>query len=115
MKAAVIGWDEGESRCAVPATLENISMSGCLLKCSRKPSREPGDPIYFKSTCLGEGDWIAGELIAADKPFLRKCIIRIRFLSPLPFLLFKLLVYGPEGTDLQSLMRPDYESDQFWR
>src|SRR5271157_68468 len=115
MKGAVVGWGEGESRSVFPATLENISMSGCLLKSSCKPSLEPGDRIYFRSTCLDEGEWIAGELVAAVKPFLRKCVIRIRFVSPLPFLLFKLLVYGSEGIDLQSLRRPDYESDQFWR
>ena len=118
MKAAVVGWGEGESRSIFPATLENVSMSGCLLKSACKPGLEPGDRIYFKSACPDEGDegeWIAGELIAAVKPFLRKCLIRVRFVSPLPFLLFKLLVYGPEGIDLQSLRRPDYESDQFWR
>lgn len=115
MKAAEVGWGEGESRSVFPATLENVSMSGCLLKCSCKPSLQPGDRIYFRSTCLDEEHWIAGELVKAAKPFLQKCLIRIRFASPLPFLLFKLLVYGPEGIDLQSLARPHYESDQFWR
>jgi hypothetical protein len=115
MKAAVVGWDEGGSRSVSPATLDSISMSGCLLKCSLKPRLEPGDRIYFKSKCLDEREWIAGTLASAVKPFLRKCLIRVRFLSPLPFLMFKLLVYGPAGIDLESQRRPDYESDQLWR
>ena len=115
MKEAEVGWGEGESRTVFPATLENVSMSGCLLKCSCKPSLEPGGPIYFKSSYADNGVWIAGELVSAVKPFLRKCLVRMCFVSPLPFPLFKLLVYGPEGIDLQSLERPDYESDQFWR
>ena len=40
---------------------------------------------------------------------------RIRFVSVLPFQTFKMLVYGLDGIDPESIPRPEHETDQWWR
>jgi len=115
MKAAVLGWDEGGSRIELPVVLENISMQSCLVKSPLGPAAKPGQPVWFKAPDVDSAKWIKGVLVSAVKPFLREYAIRIRFLEPLPFQTFKLLVYGPEEVDLDLKDRPAYETDQFWR
>ena len=56
-----------------------------------------------------------GIVVSALKPFMGKCSIRVRFLSPLSYNTFKMLVYGKEGIDMNQRDRPEYENDQFWR
>jgi len=95
--------------------LENVSMQGCLVKARRGPRVHPGESVWLKALGNVTTPVIEGIVVSAVKPFLGKCAIRIRFLAPLPYQTFKMLVYGSEGIDLNLRDRPDYENDQYWR
>jgi hypothetical protein len=95
--------------------LENVSMQGCLVKSRRDPGVRPGESVQLKALGDITTPMIDGMVISAVKPFFGKCAIRIRFLVPLPYQTFKMLVYGLEGIDMNLRDRPDYENDQYWR
>jgi hypothetical protein len=112
---AVLSWDIGGSPVEYPVELENISMRGCLVRSRKLLSAQPGQAVRIALEDLESAAPIQGMLVSAVKPFLRRQIIRVRFVDPLPFLAFKMLVYGPEALDLEQRERPDHETDQFWR
>jgi hypothetical protein len=114
-KAMILSLIESGSAVERSLELENVSMQGCLVKSRRGPRVQPGERVWLK--VLGDitTPMIDGIVVSAVKPFLGKCSIRIRFLAPLPYQTFKMLVYGSEGIDMNLRDRPDYENDQFWR
>jgi hypothetical protein len=114
-KAMILSLIESGSAVERSIELENVSMQGCLVKSRRGPRVQPGERVWLK--VLGDitTPMIDGIVDSAVKPFLGKCSIRIRFLAPLPYQTFKMLVYGSEGIDMNLRDRPDYENDQFWR
>lgn len=81
----------------------------------RGPRVQPGERVWFRVLGDVTTPVIDGIVVSAVKPFLGKCSIRIRFLAPLPYQTFKMLVYGSEGIDISLRDRPVHESDQFWR
>ncbi len=93
----------------------NISMQGCLVRSRKAPRITPGQAVWLRIEGLDGAGPVEGVVVSSAKPFLRRHSIRIRFAQPLAFLAFKLLVYGPEGRDLDRRDRPAYETDQFWR
>ena len=95
--------------------LENVSMQGCLVKSRRVPRVQPGERVSLKVLGNITIPMIDGIVVSAIKPFLGKCSIRIRFLAPLPYQTFKMLVYGSEDIYTNFKNRMDYENDQFWR
>jgi hypothetical protein len=95
--------------------LENISMQGCIVQSRRCPSMQPGDRVLLKVLGGFASPSIDGIVVSAVKPFLGKRSIRIRFLAPLPYQTFKMLVYGSEGIDMNLRNRPEHELDQFWK
>ena len=114
-KTVILSLIESGSRLDHSVQLENVSMQGCLVKSRRGPWVQPGKRVWLK--VLGDviTPVIDGIVVSAVKPFLGKCSIRIRFLAPLPYQTFKMLVYGSEGIDMNLSDRPDYENDQYWR
>ncbi len=114
-KDVVLSFIESGSQLDHSVHLENVSMQGCLVMSHRGPRVQPGERVWLK--VLGEvtSPVIDGIVVSAVKPFLGKRSIRIRFLAPLPYQTFKMLVYGSEGIDLNLRDRPDYENDQYWR
>src|SRR5271157_5005609 len=104
LKSAVLGWDEDDSRVEIPVELDNVSIQGCLVRSRVRRAPKPGERIWIKSF-----------IVSTVKPFLRNRVIRIRFVSVLPFQTFKMLVYGRDGVDPQSIPRPEHETDQWWR
>lgn len=115
IKSVVLSWIEGGAPVVHSVQLEDISIHGCLVKSSLDPRTQPGERVWLKAPGVNCTPVIDGVVVSAVKPFLRKCSIRIRFLAPLPFQTFKMLVYGSEGIDMNLKDRPDYENDQFWR
>jgi len=95
--------------------LENVSMHGCLVKSRRGPPMEPGERVSLKVLGDVTSPVIDGIVVSSVKPFLGKRSIRIRFLAPLPYQTFKMLVYGTDGIDMNLRDRPEYENDQFWK
>ena len=93
----------------------DISMQGCRVKSRVRPAPKPGEPIWFQAPEANPEEWIEGVLVSTNKPFLRKSTSRIRFLKSLPYQTFKMLVYGPEGQDLERSERPEHEADHIWR
>lgn len=114
-KDAVLGWDEDGSQVEIPVELDNVSIQGCLVRSRVRPAPKPGERIWFKALEMNASGWIEGFIVSTIKPFLRKQVTRIRFVSVLPFQTFKMLVYGPDGVDLESIPRPEHETDQWWR
>jgi len=114
-KAVILSLIESGSQVDHSVELENVSMQGCLVKSRREPRVQPGERVWLKVLGNITIPMIAGIVISAVKPFLGKCSIRIRFLAPLPYQTFKMLVYGSEGIDMNLSDRPVHESNQFWR
>jgi hypothetical protein len=115
MHDAILGWKEDGILVELPVYVEDISSLGCLVKSSCKPVPRPGESIWFKAPKVDSFHWVEGVLIAAGKPFLGECSIRIRFLAPLSYKLFKFLVQGPERTVSRPGPSPAFETDQFWK
>ncbi len=95
--------------------LEDVSMKGCLVVSRRGPRMQPGDRVSLKALGAVASPVIEGIVVSDVKPFLGKRSIRIRFLAPLPYHTFKMLVYGTDGIDLNLRDRPVHENDQFWK
>ncbi len=114
-KDVVLSFVESGSQVDHSVQLENVSMQGCLVKARRGPPVHPGETVWLKALGDFTTPVIEGIVVSAVKPFLGKCAIRIRFLAPLPYQTFKMLVYGSEGIDLNLRDRPEYENDQYWR
>ncbi len=114
-RALILSLIESGSLVDYPIELENVSMQGCLAKSRRGPRVQPGERVWLKSFGNSTTPVIDGIVVSAVKPFLGKCSIRIRFLAPLSYQTFKMLVCGSEGIDMNLRDRPDYENDQYWR
>jgi len=114
-KVLILSLIESGSAVDHSVQLENVSMQGCLVKSRREPRVQPGERVWLKVLGNITIPMIAGIVISVVKPFLGKCSIRIRFLAPLPYQTFKMLVYGSEEIDMNLRNRLDYENDQFWR
>jgi len=114
-KAAILSWIESGPQVDHSVQFESVSMYGCLVKARRGPRVQPGERVWLKALGDISTPAIDGILVSAVKPFLGKCAIRIRFLAPLPYQTFKVLVYGSERIDINVRDRPVHESDQFWR
>jgi len=114
-KAVILSLIESGSQVDHSVELENVSMQGCLVKSRRGPRVQPGERVWLKALGDVTTPVIDGIVVSAVKPFLGKCAIGIRFLAPLPYQTFKMLVYGSEGIDMNLRDRPDYENDQYWR
>jgi hypothetical protein len=114
-RTAVLCIDVQGSRVECPVEIENISMQGCLARSRKVPQIEPGQAVWLQLDGVTRTGPIDGVAVSCVKPFLRRYAIRIRFDEALPFLAFKLLVYGSDGIDLDRRDRPDHETDQFWR
>src|SRR5271157_3809987 len=115
LKSAVLGWDEDDSRVEIPVELDNVSIQGCVVRSRVGWAPKPGERIWFKTSEMNASGWIEGFIVSTVKPFLRTRVIRIRFVSVLPFQTFKMLVYGRDGVDPESIPRPEHETDQWWR
>jgi len=114
-KAAILCWFESGPQVDHFVQFESVSMYGCLVKARRGPRVQPGERVWLKALGDISTPAIDGIVVSAVKPFLGKCAIRIRFLAPLPYQTFKVLVYGSERIDINVRDRPVHESDQFWR
>ena len=114
-KSAVLGWDEDGSRVEIPVELDNVSIQGCLVRSRVPRAPKPGERIWFKTSEMNASEWIEGFIVSTVKPLLRKRVIRIRFVSVLPFQTFKMLVYGADGIDMENIPRPEHETDEWWR
>jgi hypothetical protein len=95
--------------------LENVSMQGCLLTSRLNPGLQRGEKVWLKAFGEISTPVMDGVVVSAVKPLLGKCTIRIRFLAPLSYQTFKMLVYGKEEVDQHVTEQPAYENDQFWR
>jgi len=115
LKSAVLGWDEDGSRVEIPVELDDVSIQGCLVRSRVRRAPKPGERIWFKTSETNASEWIEGVIISTVKPFLRKQVTRIQFVSVLPFQTFKMLVYGRDGVDPESIPRPEHETDQWWQ
>jgi hypothetical protein len=111
----VLGWEKDGSRDELPAFLEDVSIEGCRASSRQLPTARPGEPIWFGLAGSHPAERIKGILVDARKPFLRKCSIRIKFLTPLPYATFKYLVYGPQAGHPKKPELREYETDQFWK
>jgi hypothetical protein len=98
-----------------PASLQNVSLRGCLVKCAQRPLPKRSDPIWFKVPGVVSSDWVEGILIEAKKPFLSTCSIRIKFLEPLSYAAFKYLIYGPDPEWVGRDETFEQKMDQLWR
>ena len=99
----------------LPASLQNVSLHGCLVKCAQRPLPKRSDFIWFKVPGIVSSDWVEGLLIEAKKPFLSTCSIRIKFLEPLSYATFKYLIYGPDPEWVQRDEAFEQEMNQVWK
>jgi hypothetical protein len=99
--------------------LENISIRGCLLRSRRDHGLQPGERVWLKAMGSITTPVMDGIVVSAVKPFLGYCSIRVRFVAPLSYHTFKMLVYGTEGIDANDNSRScpaqEQEQDQIWR
>jgi hypothetical protein len=113
---ASAGWWEDKHFCTARAQMIDISMSGCLMVLARGAKRAVGQPIWLCPLELATADWIEGVVVAAHKPFLGPCSVRMTFLTPFPYESFKKLVYGTQHVDHRAGEdAPEHERDHFWK
>jgi hypothetical protein len=98
-----------------PASLQNVSSHGCLVKCAKCPLINRSNFIWFKVPGVASSDWVEGILIEAKKPFLSTYSIRIEFLEPLSYATFKYLIYGPDPEWVRRDDAFEREMDQVWK
>jgi hypothetical protein len=115
IRDVLIGWQENGNMAEMPASLQNVSLHGCLVKCAKRPLPERSDFIWFKVPDVASSEWIEGILIEAKKPFLSDCSIRIKFLESLSYATFKHLIYGPDPEWVQRDEAFEQEMDQVWK
>jgi hypothetical protein len=115
IKDLILSMMDSCSQVDLPVELQDVSLRGCLITSRSKPRLHCGEKVWLKA--LGEISTpvLEGVVISAVKPFLGKCTIRIRFLAPLSYRTFKMLVYGKEEVDTHIREQTDHESDLFWR
>jgi hypothetical protein len=111
----VLGREQDGAMVETPVCLTDVSLHGCQAKSRSCPVSKLGDFIWFKVPGCTCSDWIEGMLIEARKAFLGHWSIRIQFLSPLPYSVFKYLVYGPEPVRETKRTTPEHETDTLWR
>ena len=111
----MLGWYADGCRVEFPVELVDISLHGCRVMSRRRAIPKPGQPVWLKPAGAGSPAWIAATLVSSVRPFLRKRSTRIRFLDCLRYQTFKMLVYGPDGIDLERIERPEHETDTLWR
>jgi hypothetical protein len=114
IRDVLLGWKENDIFIELPASLEDLSLSGCLATTNHSRVPKAGESIWFKAPASEPGEWAQGIVVSVRKPLLRRCAIRIQFLIPLTYALFRLLVQGPD-TARPDVDRPDFECDHFWK
>ncbi len=94
----------------------DISMAGCLVESASLPTRMEEQAVWLRIRDLSLVDWTEGVIVSAWKPWFRKSRIRIKFVSPLPYVTFGRLVFG-EDYLCQFVERelPEHDRDHFWR
>jgi hypothetical protein len=110
----VLCWESGGVPVEEPVRVVNVSLDGCLLECRRGPGNIPGLQLLLKCPGISFPDGIEGVLVGARHTIFRSRPVRMRFLNPLPFVSFKILVYGPD----QEVPTPnvqEHEWDIYWR
>jgi hypothetical protein len=115
VRDVVLGCQPDDRRDDLSASLENVSIDGCLAKSRSRPKARPGDPIWFGLAGSHPSERTEGILIEARRLFFGGYSIRIRFLTPLPYAMFKHLVYGPQHSDQRPSVYRECETDKFWR
>jgi hypothetical protein len=115
VREIVLGWQKGDTSGDLPASLENVSLEGCMARSRNVPAIVPGDPIWFGIAGSHPAERIEGILIEARRPFIGGCRVRIRFIEPLPYATFKHLVYGPQGPATNPGGNPVFETKEFWK
>ena len=99
-----------------PVDILDVSMGGCLIKSAKNLRLRPGEKVWLQAMGEISSPVMDGLVVSAVKPFFGSNSIRVRFLSPLSFQTFKMLVYGTEEIDRPVVIeRPEHENDQFWR
>jgi hypothetical protein len=115
IRDVLLGWQENGSMTESAASLEDVSVHGCLLRCSKRPVPRSGDGILFKVPGIEFSEWVPGILIEVKKPFLSDCLVRIRFLEPLSYATFKHLINGPEPEWVRKNKALEQELDRWWK
>ncbi len=111
-----IGWWQDSTFVHEPATLIDISMNGGRLTMKLKPDVAIGKPIWYRPVGITNDEWIEAVLVAAIKPWLGKCSLRISFSSSFRYETFKAIVYGAP-TEAPGSQRevPEHEGHAFWK
>jgi hypothetical protein len=115
VRDVVLGCQPDGSCDDLPASLENVSIDGCLAKSRSSPKARPGDTIWFGLAGSHPAERTEGILIEARRVFLGGYSIRVKFLTPLPYATFKHLVYGPQGPGQRPGVYRECETDKFWK
>jgi hypothetical protein len=110
-----LSWDNEGTAAEVEATLVNVSNQGCLVATPRRATPSPGTIVQLSASFQSMDFSTGGRIISVEKRIFRKRLVRVYFPRPLPFDLFKLLVYGPDSQAPAWEARPDHEKDYFWR
>ena len=65
VRDVVLGCEQGGTRDDLPASLEDVSIDGCLAKSRSMPLAKPGDPIWLGLAGSHPAERIQGTLIDA--------------------------------------------------
>jgi hypothetical protein len=111
-----VGWWEDSRFVSMPCQLIDLSLSGCMIKSRRIPSRIERQPVLLRPGGPESSAWVEGMIVSVRKMMFRDCQIRIGFLAPFPYELFKTLVFGPDHCrELAPPVEIEHEQDGFWR
>src|SRR5947207_1333108 len=58
IRDVLLGWQENGSMAESPASLQNVSLHGCLVKCPNRPLPKRSDLIWFKVPGVASGEWV---------------------------------------------------------
>jgi len=109
-----IGWEGDGAMIELSVRLIDVSSSGCRAEVDRFPHPHPGEPVWMRNP-VAQDEWLEGSLVSAGPAGKKRTVLRLRFVSPLPYATFKYLVYGPEKQPAESAPRPWHERDELWK
>jgi hypothetical protein len=112
----LLGWWQDACFVHVSAHLVDLSTNGCLAELARHSNLKTGQSVWVRPQSASLAAWKEARVIAVRKPLFGKCRVRILFLIPFEYEIFKKLVFGPDHLrDTHQSNGLEHETDEFWK
>ncbi len=111
-----LGWWQDSTFVNTACRIIDISVAGCLVESCAAPNLKEHQSVWLHPLGVSTSDWTEGIIVDIRKPLFRRCQIRMRFSTDLPYESFKPLAFGVESAGETAVREaPEHEQDDFWR